>query len=82
MRIWDCPSFDERTMLGKLESMLDKCYFVGYPKEIIGYNSYHPLKPSICFKVCIFLRERVSSRKIVGVGLNLEKLNHHKIKIN
>ena len=44
MKIWGCPAYVKRTMSNKLEAKSDKCLFVGYPKEMIGYQFYNTLE--------------------------------------
>ena len=42
LRIWGCEVYVKRLQPTKLDPRSDKCYFVGYPKETIGYSFYHP----------------------------------------
>ena len=44
MKIWGSPAYVKRTILDKLEAKSDKCLFVGYPKETMGYQFYNTLE--------------------------------------
>ena len=49
MKVWGCPAYVKRTILDKIEVNSDKCLFVGYPKETIGYHFYNTLEQSCLF---------------------------------
>ena len=55
----------------KLEPKLEKCVFIGYPKETIGYSFYHKSEGKIFvaktknFLEKEFLSKEVSGRKVV-----------------
>ncbi|KAJ8472265.1 hypothetical protein OPV22_026608 [Ensete ventricosum] len=42
VKIWGCPAHVRRYNPNKLESRMEWCIFVGYPKETSGYYFYHP----------------------------------------
>ena len=42
LKVWGCPAFVKRVESDKFDLKLDKCYFVGYPKENFGYYFYNP----------------------------------------
>ena len=44
MKVWGCPAYVKRTISNKLEAKSDKCLFVGYPKETMGYQFYNTLE--------------------------------------
>ena len=37
MKVWGCPAYVKWILSDKLEAKSDKCLFVGYPKETMGY---------------------------------------------
>ena len=37
LKIWGYLTYKKRNLSNKLETKSDKCLFVGYPKEKIGY---------------------------------------------
>ena len=41
LKIWGCEAYVRKLQPDKLESNLDKCIFVGYPKETVGYTFYN-----------------------------------------
>ena len=42
LKVWGCEAYVKHLQPSKLDPRSDKCYFVGYPKETIGYSFYHP----------------------------------------
>ena len=44
MKVWGYLAYVKRTVSDKLEAKSDKCLFVGYPKETIGYQFYNILE--------------------------------------
>ena len=47
----------------KLESKSDKCIFIGYPKETIGYTFYHRSESKIVAKNGSFLEKEFLSKR-------------------
>ncbi|PKI74773.1 hypothetical protein CRG98_004791 [Punica granatum] len=47
LKIWGCEAYVKRLSLDNLGPKSDKCYFVGYPKEIRGYYFYNPIKGKV-----------------------------------
>jgi hypothetical protein len=41
LKIWGCEVFVMQLQSDKLTTKSDKCIFVGYPKETLGYNFYN-----------------------------------------
>ena len=41
LKIWGCEAFVKKLMLDKLTPKSDKCIFMGYPREILGYSFYN-----------------------------------------
>ncbi|KAJ9561641.1 hypothetical protein OSB04_006801 [Centaurea solstitialis] len=42
LKIWGCEVYVKRTVTEKLKPKSDKCIFVGYPKNTLGYYFYSP----------------------------------------
>ena len=38
LKVWGCDTYVKRLQPDKVEPKLDKCVFIGYPKETIGYT--------------------------------------------
>jgi hypothetical protein len=66
LKIWGCEAYVNKLQPEKLESKAEKCVFVGYPRETIGYTFYHPAEGKTfiaetgTFLVKEFLAEGVS----------------------
>ena len=41
LKIWGCEVYVKRLISDKLTPKLDKCFFMGYPKETLGYYVYN-----------------------------------------
>ena len=40
LKIWACEVYVKRLISDKLTLKSDKCFFMGYPKETLGYYVY------------------------------------------
>ena len=41
LKVWGCDTYVKRLQPDKLEPKSEKCIFIEYPKEIVGYTFYH-----------------------------------------
>ena len=41
LKVWGCGAYVKKHQLDKLEPKSEKCVFIGYPKETVGYTFYH-----------------------------------------
>ena len=41
LKVWDCDAYVKKLQPDKLEPKSEKCVFIGYPKETVGYTFYH-----------------------------------------
>ena len=41
LKVWGCDAYMKKLQPDKLEPKSEKCVFIGYPKEIVGYTFYH-----------------------------------------
>jgi hypothetical protein len=70
LKVWGCEAYVKRLMLDKLEPKAEKCVFIGYPKETIGYTFYHRSEGKVfvskngSFPKKEFLSKEVSGRKV------------------
>ena len=39
LKVWGCDAYVKKLQAEKLEPKSEKCVFIGYPKETIGYTS-------------------------------------------
>ena len=47
LKVWGCDAYVKRLQTNKLEPKSEKCIFIGYPKETIGYTFYHRFEGKI-----------------------------------
>ena len=40
-KVWGCDAYVKKFQPDKLEPKSEKCVFIEYPKEIVGYTFYH-----------------------------------------
>ena len=70
LKVWGCDTYVKRLQPDKLEPKSEKCVFIGYPKETIGYTFYHRCEGKIvvakngAFLEKEFLSKEVSGRKV------------------
>ena len=70
LKIWGCDTYVKRLHHDKLKPKSEKCVFIGYPKETIGYTFYHRSEGKIfvaknrTFPEKEFLSKEVSGRKV------------------
>ena len=41
LKVWGCDAYVKKFHPDKLKPKLEKCVFIGYPKETVGYTFYH-----------------------------------------
>ena len=70
LKVWGCDTYVKRLQPDKLKPKSEKCIFIGYPKETIGYTFYPRSKGKIfvaqngTFLEKQFLWKEVSGRKV------------------
>ena len=70
MKIQDYKAYVKHQASNKLGRKLDKCYFMGYPKESKGYYFYNPIKGKVFVTQIAYFQkensflEKTSERKI------------------
>ena len=60
LKVWGCNAYVKRLQLDKLEPKSEKCVFIEYPKEIVGYTFYHRSEGKIFVAKWILSRAEVS----------------------
>ena len=88
LKVWGCDTYVKRLHLDKLEPKSEKCIFIGYLKETIGYTFYHRSESKIFVAengtfLEEFLSKEVSGRKVeldeeIVPSLNLESSTSEK----
>ena len=70
LKVWGCDAYVKKLQPEKLEPKSEKCVFIGYPKETVGYTFYLRSEGKIfvakngCFLEKEFLSKEVSGRKV------------------
>ena len=68
--VWGYDAYVKKLQPDKLEPKSEKCVFIGYPRETIGYSFYHKSEGKIfvaknrTFLEKDFLSKEVSGRKV------------------
>ena len=73
--VWGCSAYVKRTVSDKLEAKSDKCLFVIYPKETIGYQFYNTLEQRLLVsKHVVFLEKEFLLREDNGSKVELGEI--------
>jgi hypothetical protein len=78
LKVWGCDAYVKKLQPEKLEPKSEKCVFIGYPKETIGYTFYLRSEGKIfvarngSFLEKEFLSKEVSGRKVELDEMTLE----------
>ena len=65
----------KKCQLDKLKPKSEKCIFIGYPKETIGYTFYHRSKGKIFVaKTGSFLEKEFFSKEVSGRKVELDEV--------
>src|SRR4051812_17717140 len=70
LKVWGCDAYVKKLQPEKLEPKSEKCVFIGYPKETIGYTFYLRsegkifVAKNVSFLEKEFLSKGVSGRKV------------------
>ena len=75
LKVWGCDAYVKRLQPDKLEPKADKCVFIGYPKETVGYSFYHRSKGKIFVaKNGSFLEKEFLSKEVSGRKVELDEV--------
>jgi hypothetical protein len=75
LKVWGCEAYVKCLMLDKLSPKSDKCFFVGYPKETIGYYFYNKAKGKVFVaRNGVFMEKMFLSIGISGSKVQLEEI--------
>src|SRR3954465_1034918 len=70
LKVWGCDAYVKKFHPDKIKPKSEKCVFIGYPKETVGYTFYHRSEGKIfiaengSFLEKEFLSKEVSGRKV------------------
>ena len=75
LKIWGREAFVKRLMLDKLTPKSDKCIFVRYPRETLGYNFYNQEENKVFVtRNVVFLEKEFLSREASGRMVRLGEI--------
>ena len=75
LKIWGCEVYVKRLMSDKLTPKSDKCFFVGYPKETLGYYFYNRTEGKVFVaRNGVFLEKEFLKREKSGQKVYLEEV--------
>nr|GEU49749.1 hypothetical protein [Tanacetum cinerariifolium] len=75
LKVWGCETLVKRDTTEKLQHRSNKCIFIGYPKETLGYYFYFPPKNKIVVaRYAEFLEKNLISQKVSGRVIELEEI--------
>ena len=70
-----CDTYVKRLQPDKLEPKSEKCVFIGYPKETVGYTFYHRSEGKIFIaKNGSFLEKKFLSKEVSGRKIELDEV--------
>src|SRR3954471_4730198 len=66
LKVWGCDAYVRKLQPDKLEPKSEKCVFVGYPKETIGYIFYNKSKgKNLVAKTGTFLEKEFLKKGVI-----------------
>jgi hypothetical protein len=82
LRIWGCEAYVKKLQPDTLESKAEKCIFVGYPMETVGYTFYHPTKgKTFVAKTGVFLEKEFLNKNVSGRKIELDKIDDPSLEV-
>jgi hypothetical protein len=75
LKVWGCDAYVKRLQPDKLKPKADKCVFIGYPKETVGYTFYHRSEGKVFVaKNGSFLEKEFLSKEVSGRKVELDEI--------
>ena len=75
LKVWGCDAYVKKLQPDKLEPKSEKCVFIGYPKETVGYTFYHRSESkTFVAKNGSFLEKEFLSKKVSGRKVELDEV--------
>ena len=75
LKVWGCDAYVKKLQPEKLKPKSEKCVFIGYPKETIGYTFYHRSEGKIFVaKNGSFLEKEFLSKEVSGRKVQLDEV--------
>src|SRR6266496_6162853 len=75
LKVWGCDAYVKNLQPDKLEPKSEKCVFIGYPKETVGYTFYHRSEGKIIVaKNVSFLEKEFLSKEVSRWKVELDEI--------
>ena len=75
LKVWGCDAYVKKLQPDKLEPKSEKCVFIGYPKETVGYIFYHRSEgKTLVAKNGSFLEKEFLSKEVSGRKVELDEV--------
>ena len=75
LKVWGCDAYVKKLQPDKLKPKSEKCAFIGYPKETVGYTFYHISEgKTFVAKFGIFLEKEFLSKEVSGRKVELDEV--------
>ena len=75
LKVWGCDAYVKKLQPDKLEPKSEKCVFIGYPKETVGYTFYHRSEgKTFVVKFENFLEKEFLSKEVSGRKVELDEV--------
>src|SRR3989337_1300496 len=75
LKVWGCDAYVKKLQPDKLEPKSEKCVFIGYPKETVGYTFYHRSEGKFFVaKNGSFLEKEFLSKEVSGRKVELDEV--------
>ena len=75
LEVWGCDAYVKKFQPDKLKPKSEKCVFIGYPEETIGYTFYHRSEgKTFVAKFGNFLEKEFLSKEVSGRKVELDEV--------
>ena len=82
LKVWGCETYVKKLQPDKLEPKVEKCFFVGYPKETIGYTFYNKAEgKTFVAKAGHFLEKEFLTKSVGGRKIELNEIVNPPLQI-
>ncbi|KAM1523155.1 hypothetical protein ACFX10_013206 [Malus domestica] len=77
VKIWGCEAYVKKLEATKLEARSVRCYFVGYPREPMGYEFYHPDDQKVFVaRTAKFLEDEFVLKGTISKEMEINEINN------
>ncbi|KAM1724420.1 hypothetical protein ACFX11_022864 [Malus domestica] len=77
VKIWGCEAYVKKLEATKLEARSVRCYFVGYLRETMGYEFYHPDDQKVFVaRTAKFLEDEFILKGTISKEMEINEINN------